>query len=133
MKPCRKCKIAARRDNHNGLCRACLKIENRLYYEKNWLAVLIRGAKNRAKKKGIPFGINVEDIQIPTHCPIFGTKFAIGNGETLPNSPSIDRVIPELGYIPGNVILISHRANTIKNHGDGKEHQMIADWLRSLK
>ena len=31
------------------------------------------------------------------------------------NSPSVDRVVPSLGYVKGNVHVISHRANSMKS------------------
>ena len=47
------------------------------------------------------------------------------------NSPSIDRLIPELGYIKGNVNVISLRANIIKNNATKDELIKIANWMES--
>lgn len=31
------------------------------------------------------------------------------------HTPTLDRIIPKLGYVPGNVIIVSARANRIRN------------------
>lgn len=103
--------------------------QSRAYYEKNWLMIVFKNTKRRAKVKGIEFTITPDDIIVPSHCPIFGTKLAICTGKNGPNSPSIDRIDSTKGYIPSNVTIISHRANTIKNSGTADEHQLITDWL----
>ena len=52
-----------------------------------------------------------EDIIIPDVCPIMGTKFDRADKKT---APSIDRIVPSLGYIKGNVQVISTLANQMK-------------------
>jgi hypothetical protein len=62
-------------------------------------------------------------------CPVFGLEldwFAEARKE---NSPSFDRVDPKLGYIKGNVQIISARANRIKNDGTAEEHRLIAAYM----
>lgn len=90
---------------------------------------LLRSAKARAKRKGLPFNITVEDIVIPTHCPLLGIPLASGR-KTTPNSPSLDRMIPRLGYVKGNVWVISHRANAIKHNATLEELEALARNLR---
>jgi hypothetical protein len=46
-----------------------------------------------------------------------------------PNSPSIDRRVPALGYVPGNVNLICHRCNTLKGDSTPEELRRLADWM----
>jgi hypothetical protein len=93
-------------------------------------------AKIRAKKKGIPFDLDVKHLReiTPDTCPILYTVFewgpsGLGFGKFKPNSPQLDRIIPELGYVYGNVAFISHRANRIKDDGTMDEHYAIADWI----
>jgi hypothetical protein len=45
------------------------------------------------------------------------------------NSPSLDKIKPEYGYIKGNVCIISNKANTIKNNVNYEELYKVADWL----
>lgn len=76
---------------------------------------MLARAKQRAKKSGVPFTITLSDIQVPVKCPYLGICLYVGHEVAGPNSPSLDRIIPELGYIPGNIEVVSHRANTAKN------------------
>ena len=95
----------------------------------NYIGVLLSQVKARAKKKGIPFSITKDDIVIPTHCPILGMPLIQTNTELhKDDSPSVDRIIPSLGYIPSNVRIISWRANRIKCDATPDELRKIADF-----
>lgn len=91
---------------------------------------LLSAAKQRAKLKGLPFNLEERDIIIPTHCPILGIELSrSGAGERTDISPSLDRLRPELGYVKGNISVISWRANWLKRHATSKELRAIADWM----
>jgi hypothetical protein len=89
-------------------------------------------ASQRAKKFGTPFDISPDDIVIPTHCPVFGKKFVLGQGKHYPWAPSLDRIIPKLGYVKGNIAVISHRANVLKGNASVEELEMLANWLKRI-
>jgi len=98
---------------------------------------LLRGAKARAKKCGAPFELSLEDINIPDVCPILGLALEPrinepGVYKSNPNSPSLDRLNPSLGYIKGNVSVISNLANVIKNSGTAEDHRKIAEWMEKM-
>jgi hypothetical protein len=90
---------------------------------------LLKLAKQRCKKSGVVCTITEADITIPEFCPILGVKLEFGDMDTRNNSPSLDRIRPELGYIAGNVAVVSYRANRIKNEGSADEHRRIAEWM----
>jgi hypothetical protein len=75
---------------------------------------LLNGAKYRSNRDGIPINITINDICIPEFCPDLGIPLAPSNGKVSPNSPTLDKIIPELGYVKGNVRVISSRANRMK-------------------
>lgn len=92
-------------------------------------------AKFRAKKAntlriGRAWNLDFGDLEFPTHCPILGIELDYFNEEHQANSPSFDCVYPELGYIKGNVFIISMRANRIKNDGSAEEHLAIAKYIQ---
>ena len=98
----------------------------RKYKLKHPERILLRGAKSRAKTNNIEFNINELDIIIPEFCPILGIKLEIAEGRgPKDNSPSLDRINNNLGYIKGNVRVISFRANSLKKDGTIEEFQAI--------
>lgn len=75
---------------------------------------MIRGARLRARKAGVPFSLKREDIQVPSHCPVLGIPLTRTPGRATDSTPSLDRIVPEDGYVPGNVVVVSLRANRAK-------------------
>jgi hypothetical protein len=121
-----------------------LKAYNRRYYAANRSRIsetrtaarltapeipLLQSAKERAAKLGLPFDLTAADITIPDKCPVLGIPLSRGSGRCHANSPSIDRLDPSLGYVRGNVAVISHRANTIKNDATLAELSAVLRWL----
>lgn len=102
---------------------------NREYTKKKPEKRLLIQAKQRAKRLGVPCTITEDCIVIPSHCPILGIQLQVGSGKFHDASPSLDRLTPQLGYVPGNVAVISYRANTVKNNASAQELRMIADWI----
>ena len=94
------------------------------------LRVLYKNAQNRARKYNVPFTITEQDIVIPEFCPILGVRLEHGRGVTTNNSPTLDRIVPALGYVPGNVAVICHKANRVKGNNDGATIMKIALWMQ---
>ena len=93
---------------------------------------MLESARCRAKKRGLDFNLTIEDVVIPAVCPILGIEIKRKDGRGGREfSPSLDRIIPSLGYIKGNTAVISYRANRIKNDGTAEEHEKIAAWIRA--
>lgn len=90
---------------------------------------MLKDAKRRAQRDGVPFNLSVEDVVIPTHCPVLGLLLTKGRGRAKAASPSLDRIVPALGYVPGNIAVISNRANTIKNDATAIELFSVAKYV----
>lgn len=101
-------------------------------------------AHRRAASRGVMFSITVQSIIMPATCPVLGIPIVLGQRRS-DNSPSLDRLMPERGYVPGNVRVISDKANRLK--GDRTlsqlqqkaitgprhfrtEYRLIADYVR---
>lgn len=103
--------------------------------QKKWVAdnrewFMWRAAKLRARKLGVPFKIkHFSDLVIPDVCPILGIPLKFNTGFVKGDSPSLDRIIPDKGYVPGNIQIISQRANTMKNDASIQELQKFAGWV----
>lgn len=98
------------------------------------LSKMLQAAKHRARKFGVPFDLAREDVSIPTHCPALGIPLQVGKGKITDGSPSLERIRPALGYVRGNVVVVSHLANRIKNSATLEQMISVAGWaLRMLK
>lgn len=69
---------------------------------------------------------------IPEYCPVLGIRLERGIGQLTDASPTVDAIIPELGYVPCNIAVISHRANRLKSDGTLAEHEQLVEWLKSV-
>jgi hypothetical protein len=124
----------------------------RKYYEKNkdainerktkkyrendnlYIYYMLKRAENRAKDKNIPFDINLSDIVVPEYCPILGIKLQVGKGSGPSDaSPSLDRIVPQLGYTKGNIMVISMKANKIKSDVLLEDIEKVYLYLKSKK
>jgi len=141
------------RDGKGSWCKPCLRkynaIKQREEYRKNPKTRERIGRKNfknhrenpekfilnrckyRAKKNGIEFNLKLEDIKIPTHCPLLGIKIEmsleyVGKGRAIDSSPSVDRVDPQKGYVRGNIRIISFLANMIKSKATPEQIKKLA-------
>ena len=93
-------------------------------------------ARSRAKAFNLPFNLTVPHLVSIAHdeCPIFKTPLTwgvskMGKGKRRRDTPQLDRIIPELGYVIGNVAFLSGKANKMKDNGTMQEHYAIADWI----
>lgn len=85
--------------------------------------------KSRCRINKIPFNLDLEDIVIPDVCPVFGTKFIVGDYNL---TASVDRITPSLGYVKGNIRIISNKANRIRNNVTSDDLITVANWLKKF-
>lgn len=154
-------KQKSNRDGLFGECKECSSKRNLKWTDKNRVYVnkkvktstrkrrlhnpkiaLFYGAKNRAKRKGIPFSLNPDEFIVPDICPVLGMPMKSKSG-TCPDrkmggvwhddSPSLDRIDSSLGYINGNVVIVSLRANRLKSNASITELKAIVKWYDELE
>lgn len=97
------------------------------------IGYLLRHAETRAKKQGIPFDLTREDLVMPDVCPVLGLPFEWGVGQMgwrNMRSPSLDKIKPQLGYVRGNVRIISNRANHLKSNGTISELEAVLAYMK---
>jgi hypothetical protein len=95
------------------------KVRSKMHYD----------AKRRAKIKGIPFDIVRQEIIIPRFCPILGFELSVGDGSSHQQSPTLDRIDNALGYVSGNIWVISMLANTMKSFASVSDLRAFARWV----
>jgi hypothetical protein len=114
--------------NKMTLCPACnsSRVKARTTQQKMWAR-----AKSRAQTKGLEFDLVVEDIVIPTHCPIMGVALEVHKGKSgaYKSSPSLDRIDNSKGYTKDNVWVISQLANAMKGSATPSEMETFALWV----
>lgn len=85
------------------------------------LGDMLNRAIHRAKEKSVPCTITKEDIIFTNMCPLLNINLNWEGGPRDKNTPSLDRIVPELGYVPGNIKIISNLANMIKSYASKEE------------
>lgn len=136
-------KSKARADGYADRCKECVRTSNpegKKAYGAQWRKenhkyMVLTSARIRAKKDGVPFALTADDIYVPEYCPVCAATIERSTGSVKPNSPSLDKWNPKLGYVPGNVWIICHRCNTRKRDMSGPEilafaHQLIDGFIR---
>lgn len=104
-------------------------------YHRQRLNVALGGAKRRSEVRGLPFDIDTDYLEkiYPEDgcCPALGITLAWGGARN--NSPSLDRIVPELGYVRGNVEWLSDKANKIKSNATNEEILAVANYLKDKR
>lgn len=90
-----------------------------------------------AVKKNLPFDLDIDFLlmifPINKCCPALSVEMEWSTKCSSSTSPSLDRIIPEHGYVKGNVAWISLKANIIKNDASFKEIRAVGLWLKTIE
>ena len=120
-----------------SMCQPCKlaysKKHNKVYKEQRINFVLFNTARVRARKYGLPFNIIPEDVVIPNKCPILGIDLFVKGGKSTDNSPTLDRIVPALGYVKGNIKVISRLANRMKQDNTEESLEKLLAYVRENK
>ena len=92
-----------------------------------------RRLRMRARRQGLPFNLDADYLSSiwTGQCAIFGIPLCLpySTDRQVDNKATIDKVIPEKGYVKGNVHWVSNRANIIKSYGTISEHKQIVEYM----
>ena len=108
-----------------------LSIKHKQYRDSNYKELWFKRVKSRAEKNRIEFNLDISDFDIPKFCPALGIEITINDPNKM-NSPSIDRINPLLGYVKGNVRVISYRANQIKSNSFVEEMEKVLNYYKKV-
>ena len=89
---------------------------------------MLRSARQRAKQKNMECNITQNDIHIPKICPVFKVPFVKGTEY----APSLDRIDNTKGYTPENIVVVSRKANVMKNNGSVQDLKMLVEYYSKL-
>lgn len=119
-------KLLATARGLNPRCKTCRTAYGKSYANSNRERIMWLAARNRAKKQGVPFKIELSDIVIPERCPVLGVEWGT---DRKVNLPSLDKIVPEKGYVKGNIVVMSMRANMLKSNATPEELRKLADFF----
>jgi hypothetical protein len=94
---------------------------------------MVERARSSAKQRSLEFTITVDSLVWPTHCPIFGIELCYERDKKAPhrdNYPTFDRWDNAVGYVPGNVFVISWLANRMKWHATIEQLEAILRYMK---
>ena len=100
------------------------------------MATTLGCIKFRCSKKNILFNITLSDLlPLPQVCPDLAIQLSYTTkGHHTGYFATVDRIVPDLGYVPGNVRIISYKANAMKQNASLAELKTIAcSWLELVK
>ena len=134
----------SKRSSH---CKICERIEAAGRYRKSGIHQRYNALRVNAKKKNVPFEISKEYLaklfeEAPNKCPILGIELKVNDyspgakdnkGDFRNNSYSVDRIVPELGYVEGNLIIVSDLANRIKNNATPDQIIQVGKFYKKLQ
>jgi hypothetical protein len=120
-------------ENRQHLNQYIRKRTKRLVRE-NPVKVVLQRIKYTSKKRGILFTITESDLAAvwSDTCPVYGVPISIRTKRTN-NSLSVDRIDSKLGYVPGNICIMSWRANRLKFDASLEELEQLVRYLRGLR
>lgn len=100
----------------------------------------INGSRLRAKQWGVPHSIDrytIDELFIDQRwrCAVSGIEFEVpgrhGNWHRHPFGPSLDRIVPMDGYVPGNVRLVCNMVNiAMSEWGADNFYRLVAAMTR---
>lgn len=95
---------------------------------------LVLVARQRARRAGLEATIKAAEIYWPSHCPVLGIELDYSRCGSRkahnPANPSLDRWDNSKGYVPGNVFVISWRANALKSNATWQELEAVTRYAR---
>lgn len=93
----------------------------RAHFNKDVAKRIMQQIVHRAKTRNIELSISENDIVVPNICPYLKVPFVKGTKGNYQYTYSIDRIDNSKGYIPGNIEIISMKANSMKNNATDAE------------
>lgn len=141
-KTCSKCKTEKPLDQYHrhklakggreSACRICRCADQRKYFRNNREKKMLADARRRAKQYNLPFDIELEDIIIPETCPYLHISIQSSTGSSHDNSPTLDRIVPSMGYTRDNIIIVSNKANRMKSNATPEELLILAGNIQKI-
>lgn len=91
-------------------------------------------AKTRATALQVPFNLTPEYLEglWTGKCPVLKVDISLYSEREDEYAAELDRLIPELGYVQGNVNFLSRKANRIKNNSNIEILENLLKWMKNV-
>ena len=110
---------------------------NRLMWKEYRLAKMLNSAKYRARQRCLNFNLTMDFLMsiASDNCPVDGLPMDWSVDENkrlqpMPRTPSIDKIVPSLGYVQGNVQIICWQYNSWKRDMSIHDMRILLSYLR---
>ena len=96
-------------------------------HKKNPAPRMYSDARERAIRRGMEFTLkSYKDIPpIPKFCPIYNIPLFVKGWVGTDNSPTLDRIDNNKGYVKGNLRVMSRKANQMKSNGSFEDIEKL--------
>ena len=144
MKVCKDCgkekdpsEFYNNRNGKHNFCKPCYVLRNKRYQQdyrdRNRFAIRMRSCRARSKEKDLPFNLTEDYLKEiwSGYCPVFNTALNLDAKKGVLGHAQLDRIVPSLGYVEGNVVWLSERANRIKDDATLEDLERLVEWLKS--
>ena len=122
-------------------CKSCESSLMKVKYSQNPFPQMLSNAKIRAKQKSVDFNLTFEYLKkiFPqdNKCPVLRVDFQLGyknlDKKNTDFAPSLDRIVPEKGYVEGNVIVVCNIVNRVKSDSTIKILEKVFKFYKKLE
>jgi acetyl-CoA carboxylase beta subunit len=134
-------KIGKKWQGLRSKCKDCSNLDMKKNYSKNPIPQILSNAKIRSKEKNIFFDIDTEYLKSifpkDNMCPVLNIPFQMGylneNKKNRDQSPSLDRIVPEKGYVKGNLVFVCDLVNRVKSNSSMEILEKVLNFYKKIE
>jgi hypothetical protein len=144
MKKCTKCKIEKNledfytdkrlSDGRTSACKVCVYESQVKYRDKSYFMTTHHNKASQCRVHGIPYDLTAEYLKSiwTGYCPVFGMALTPREDRKSDSCPHLDRTDPTKGYVKGNVVFLSRKANLIKSNASAEDIYKVYKYMKLL-
>lgn len=137
-------KSSAKKNGRQAWCKLCLSevrdLENDKYQAnarkkraqpRGYQKTALYNAAQRSRDTGIPFSLTLKNLpELPENCPCCNIRFIVRGPWR--STPSLDKILPENGYVPENVQWLCRHCNKLKSNASPEELMRLAVFVQKI-
>ena len=148
LKRCKCCEesksvdnFPSRYDNSGRIrpyCKECAKDSQKSRYKAHkrdsYFKLKSSRARSRSQYLKVPFDLDAGYLESiwTGFCPVTGVPLEKNTDRVNETAAELDRLVPEKGYVKGNVAFLSRKINRIKNNSNLIELEKLVEWMKCV-